>query len=86
MRNLGLPSLDYCNMKVTKVSSIFALYFLCVKITDSKDLQYFSSFKFGEVFFDPAMLKLACILILDLYILYLYINLGDHQPQRGPDH
>ena len=54
MRNLGLPSLDYCNMKVTKVSSIFVLYFLCVKITDSKDLQYFSSFKFGEVFFDLA--------------------------------
>ena len=49
MRNLGWSSLDYSDMKVTKVLSIFVLYFLCVKIIDSKDLQYFSSFKFGEV-------------------------------------
>ena len=68
MRNLGWSSLDYSNMKVTKVLSIFVLYFLCVKIIESKDLQYFSSFKFGEVFYDLALPNLACILMLDLYL------------------
>ena len=64
MRNLGWSSLDYSNMKVAKVLSIFVLYFLCVKIIDSKDLQYFSSFKFGEVFYyDLAWPNLACTYI-----------------------